>query len=95
MKDFGAVGDGVTDDTVAIQAAIDAQSNHAVYLPKGNYLLTVPIKLKNNMRMYGDGPDCSYLNSEGTGYDDAMLLHEGEGGRAANVNLQKLLYPRW
>ena len=78
----------MTDDTVAIQAAIDSQSNHAVYLPRGTYLLTAPLKLKNNMRMYGDGPDCSYLNSEGTGYDDAMLLHEGEGGRAANVNLQ-------
>lgn len=41
VKDFGAVGDGVTDDTAAIQAAVDAHKN--VYFPVGTYLITSTI----------------------------------------------------
>jgi hypothetical protein len=41
VKDFGAVGDGVADDTAAIQAAIDAVSSGAsIALPSGNYLVS-------------------------------------------------------
>lgn len=39
VKDFGAVGDGVADDTAAIQAAINA-ANH-VHFPAGTYKVTV------------------------------------------------------
>lgn len=42
VRDFGAVGDGATDDTEAIQAAIDAAEaagGGTVYFPAGDYLL--------------------------------------------------------
>jgi hypothetical protein len=42
VKDFGAVGDGVADDTAAIQAAIDAVAaagGGTVFVPRGNYRL--------------------------------------------------------
>lgn len=44
-KMFGAVGDGVTDDSDAIQLAID--SNYSVYIPKGVYKCNKSIKLNN------------------------------------------------
>jgi hypothetical protein len=41
VKDFGAVGDGIADDTAAIQAAI--VSGEALFWPEGNYLITSEI----------------------------------------------------
>lgn len=40
VKTFGAVGDGVTDDTAAIQAALNAANGGGVYIPAGLYRLT-------------------------------------------------------
>jgi parallel beta-helix repeat protein len=37
VKDFGAVGDGVTDDTAAIQAALNTGKN--VFIPNGTYVV--------------------------------------------------------
>jgi hypothetical protein len=46
IKDFGAVGDGVADDTAAIQAAIDANPSKAIYFPSGSYKITSQIRVK-------------------------------------------------
>lgn len=46
-KDFGAVGDGITDDSAAVQALIDqlsAQGGGSIYFPRGIYRLNVVLK---------------------------------------------------
>ena len=45
VKDFGAVGDGVTDDTAAIQLAVDSAGTSGVYLPKGTYKVSDKINI--------------------------------------------------
>ena len=53
VKDFGAVGDGVTDDTAAIQAAVNASKS--VIVPAGKYKLTSPVQLQSNGLLSGAG----------------------------------------
>ncbi|GAB3468364.1 glycosyl hydrolase family 28-related protein [Azotobacter salinestris] len=65
VKDFGAKGDGRTDDTDAIQAAIDAAykaGGGSVYLPAGEYRVSGGDKssdgalmIKNNVYLAGAG----------------------------------------
>jgi len=53
VKDFGAVGDGVADDTAAIQAAINASG--MVYVPSGSYKLTATLILSSSYQgLIGD-----------------------------------------
>ena len=41
VRSFGALGDGVNDDTAFIQAAVDASLGHStIYFPEGTYLVT-------------------------------------------------------
>ncbi len=51
VKDFGAVGDGVADDTAAIQAAVTA--SRAVEMPAGSYLISGVITLPANTTLRG------------------------------------------
>jgi|APSaa5957512535_1039671.scaffolds.fasta_scaffold09697_4 hypothetical protein len=56
IKDFGAVGDGTTDDTAAIQSAIDSlTTGSSLYIPQGEYKLTNHISIENLTNVVIDG----------------------------------------
>jgi hypothetical protein len=62
VKDFGAVGDGATDDTTAIQAALNhvgSTGGGTVFLPKtsGYYRITAGLKLPSYTTLQGVAPD--------------------------------------
>lgn len=54
-KQFGARGDGITDDTEAIQNAINAASNNAiVILPAGKYKVSKTINIQSTINIKGE-----------------------------------------
>ncbi len=58
VRDFGAVGDGQTDDTAAFQAAIDAAQDGAVWVPAGRYRISNVLTVsKSHVVLRGAGPD--------------------------------------
>lgn len=61
VLDYGAVGDGVHDDTAAIQAALDAVASKSansiggtVFLPSGRYLVTAPLGISVGTTILGE-----------------------------------------
>ncbi|HQH74315.1 MAG TPA: glycosyl hydrolase family 28-related protein, partial [bacterium] len=55
VRDFGAAGDSQTDDTAAIQKAIDAAAVQGgqVYLPPARYLVRGSLKVKTGVAVTG------------------------------------------
>lgn len=60
VRDFGAIGDGLTDDTLAIQKALSA--HNAVFVPEGIYVVTGTITLREGQSLTGAG-DVSVLKT--------------------------------
>lgn len=56
VLDYGAIGNGITDSTVAIQAAIDAAAvnNQLLYFPTGTYLVTDTLTIYSGTTITGD-----------------------------------------
>lgn len=67
-KDFGAVGNGVTDDTTALQAALtalDAAGGGTLHFPDGVYLANNLSATSNNINLVGNGQVNIVKNANG------------------------------
>lgn len=53
VRDFGAVGDGVADDTLAFGQALTA--HNAIYIPEGTYRITDTIQINEGKTVIGAG----------------------------------------
>ena len=87
VKSYGATGDGVTDDTAAIQAAISA--NKSVFFPAGTYKISAPIILsQNNFQIVGVKGKSIIMGSGGgaiQGYFQVATAFTAEVGIIANL----------
>jgi hypothetical protein len=67
VLDYGAKGDGTTNDTAAIQACINdavAAGGGAVFLPTGTYKITSAISvISNKISIYGEGADATVIQA--------------------------------
>ncbi len=75
VKDFGAIGDGSTNDTAAIQATIDWTSGAdrgTIYFPAGSYLVNAPLTFNYsgalNICFRGDGEASIISGTVSSGY---------------------------
>lgn len=55
LKDYGAIGDGITDDTLAINNALEKAKNGILVIPKGTYLFSGTLHVKENTIIIGSG----------------------------------------
>ena len=78
VRDFGAIGNGTTDDTTAIQRAIDeilfggfavtqAKLRRAIYFPAGTFLISSSLKAPSYLTMYGAGIEKTTIQHSGAG----------------------------
>jgi elongation factor P hydroxylase len=81
-KDFGAVGDGVSDDTGAILAALAA--HRSVFLPAGTYRTSAPIVLGYGQTLYGEG-EGSVIQARAAAYDPVNLPTYPSGFNAVEM----------
>jgi len=87
VKDYGAVGDGITDDTVAFHDAIRAAERDGlpVYLPAGTYLVTQTLSL-TSVTLYGYNMGSFTADY----YDLPTVLHTNLDAPLFNVNTGSL-----
>ncbi|WP_081996023.1 glycosyl hydrolase family 28-related protein [Croceibacterium mercuriale] len=86
VRDLGVAGDDRTDDTAALQRAID--THRVLYMPTGRYRVTRPIRLRADTVLIALHPDTTqlYLPDEAAAYagigDPVPLLESARGGAA-------------
>lgn len=85
VKDFGAKGDGITDDTMAIQAALDAGINRKVYFPAGVYA-TSPLSVTSSVKFTIEGDNAELVLNTDINSEQACLSFSG-------VSKGRFVYP--
>ena len=93
VKDYGAVGDAVTDDSAAIQAAINACTTAGggrVFIPAGNYLLGSTLTLTSGVTLQGQGQRVSNLRVTSLSVNAVTILGASAGSTIVQCRISNL-----
>ncbi|KAM0714834.1 hypothetical protein Q7P37_009298 [Cladosporium fusiforme] len=99
VKDFGAKGDGTTDDSAAFNAAITDGDRckggncggttgkpALVYIPPGTYSLSSTVQLLINTQIIGDAVDMPTLKASGSMSSGSMVVNGNDDGQPSTNN---------
>ena len=87
VKDFGAVGDGVTDDTVAIKNALVAAAGSTLHFPKGTYrVVTGNLLIEYGTTIIFDGDDAK-IKFESITANACFLIQNSKHINIYNLNI--------
>jgi hypothetical protein len=90
VKSYGAIGDGTTNDTAAINAAITAAgTNGTVFFPKGTYLVTSTLQMLTGQCFLGDGGSMQGTSTIKKGANGDLINMVGRC-RLENLNLDSV-----
>lgn len=76
VKNYGAVGDGVTDDTAAVQAALNSGGSNVVYFPEGVYKVSSQLEYPyKRIMIIGDGSGKSIIRlaDNAVGFESGVI----------------------
>lgn len=92
VKDFGAVGDGVTDDTAALNAAMTAAAGERLYFPSGTYLTSESVKIPSNTEIFGDGWASSVIKLTADSFAEPCVTNAANivGEEASNTGNENI-----
>ncbi|MBB5878694.1 glycosyl hydrolase family 28-related protein [Xanthomonas sp. 3498] len=89
VKDFGAVGDGVADDTAAVQSAVNyiATNGGNLLFPRGTYLMTSGININAATKAFNlCGETICAQTDDGAGITTQLLFAVADGVHAINIH---------
>ena len=104
VKDFGAVGDGVTDDTAAINRALsqlycqqaNPQIRRSLFFPAGVYKVTAAINIPPFATLYGEGVDNSIIcMADGTSVPYVARTADSLQQVGANIGTNGAIPPQY